>query len=75
MLIKKTSKNQITLPKKILYEIPSTDYFDISVKENSLVLKPVSVSPASDLGEIRKKIASLGLTENDIDNAIKWARK
>jgi hypothetical protein len=29
MLAKKTSKNQITLPKAIVQQIPATDYFDV----------------------------------------------
>jgi hypothetical protein len=31
MLAKKTSKNQVTLPKAIVEKIPSTEYFDVSV--------------------------------------------
>lgn len=77
MLAKKTSKNQITIPKKILSKLPSeSDYFDVSVKEDSIVLRPVKVSPAGiSFQSIRKKINSLGLSEKDISEAIKWARK
>lgn len=36
ILAKKTSKNQVTLTKKALEDIPETDYFDITAKGDSL---------------------------------------
>lgn len=75
MLAKKTSKNQITLPKKVLKRLPETDYFDVSVEKENIVLRPVKISSASTLENVRKKVASLGLTEDDIAEAIKWARR
>ena len=76
MLAKKTSKNQITLPKRVIEKLPKTDYFDISLRENEIILKPVKIMPAgSNLKTVREKIASLGLSELDIKKAVKWARK
>jgi len=76
MLAKKTSKNQITLPKRVIEKLPETDYFDISLRENEIILKPVKIMPAgSNLKAVREKIASLGLSELDIKKAVKWARK
>ncbi len=75
MLAKKTSKNQVTLPKKILAEIPDTDYFDVSLREGAVVLRPVTVTePGSRLATIRQKIRDLGIEAKDIDRAIRWAR-
>ena len=75
MLAKKTSKNQVTLPKKILKEIPDTDYFDVSLREGVLVLRPVTLAePGTRLATIRKKIRDLGIRPEDIDRAIRWAR-
>jgi hypothetical protein len=75
MLAKKTSKNQVTLPKKILKEIPDTDYFDVSLREGAVVLRPVTVAePGSRLATVRQKIRDLGLESADIDRAIQWAR-
>ena len=75
MLAKKTSKNQVTLPKKILKEIPDTDYFDVSLRERAVVLRPVTVAePGSRLATVRQKIRDLGLESSDIDRAIHWAR-
>jgi hypothetical protein len=75
MLAKKTSKNQITLPKKIVTELPETDYFDVSMREGAVILRPVTVAePGSRLTTVRRKIKELGLTPKDIDRAIRWAR-
>lgn len=76
MLAKKTSKNQVTLPKKILKEIPDTDYFDVSLREGNVVLRPVTVAAhSSRLATIRKKIRDLGIKSSDIGQAIQWARE
>jgi len=76
MLAKKTSKNQITLPKRLLKRLPKTDYFDIKVRGNEIVLKPVKITTTgSVLEDVRKKISSLGLSEKDIEKAVRWARK
>jgi hypothetical protein len=75
MLAKKTSKNQITLPKKIVTELPATDYFDVSMREGAVILRPVTVTEAGDrLAVVRRKIKHLGLTSKDIEHAIRWAR-
>lgn len=75
MLAKKTSKNQVTLPKKILKEIPETEYFDVSLREGVVELRPVTVTEAgARLATIRRKIHDLGMEPKDIDCAIQWAR-
>lgn len=75
MLTKKTSKNQVTLPKKALQEIPETDYFDVTTKDGILILRPVTLTePGSRLAAVRRKIKALGLEPRDVDRAIAWAR-
>lgn len=75
MLAKKTSKNQVTLPKKILKDIPDTEYFDVSIHEGAVMLRPVTVAEhGSRLTAVRKKIHALGIEPADIDRAIQWAR-
>jgi hypothetical protein len=76
MLAKKTSKNQLTLPKSIAGKFEGFDYFDVSVKDNSIMLKPVKMTPAgSALEGVRDKIEALGLKDEDIREAIRWARR
>jgi len=76
MLAKKTSKNQLTLPKEIIKEFPDTDYFDVSVKEKRIILLPVKITPADmTLAGVRDKLKKLGITEEDVTEAVTWARK
>jgi hypothetical protein len=75
MLAKKTSKNQVTLPKTIVQQIPDTEYFDVSIQKGAVVLKPVVVSVRGEqLRVVREKVQALGLTEGDVEGAIRWAR-
>ncbi len=72
MLAKKTSKNQITLPKKVVTRFNGVDYFDVSTDGESITLRPLQLSRAD---EVRAKLARLGITERDIADAVKWARR
>jgi hypothetical protein len=75
MLAKKTSKNQITLPKSIVDKLPKTDYFEVSLRGEDILLRPIVIeAKGTKLDRIRKKIKDLGLTEKDVDAAIRWAR-
>ena len=74
MLAKKTSKNQVTLPKKALQDIPETDYFDVTAKGGVLILRPVTMAePGSRHTAVRQKIKELGIEMKDVDRAIAWA--
>ncbi len=76
MLAKKTSKNQLTLPKEIVGNFPGVDLFDAMVEDNRIVLTPVKVTPiTASLEGIRAKMHKLGIDENDVTEAVKWARK
>jgi bifunctional DNA-binding transcriptional regulator/antitoxin component of YhaV-PrlF toxin-antitoxin module len=72
MLAKKTSKNQITLPKKIVDHFPGTDYFDVREESGRIVLVPMKTSRAD---EVRAKLEALGITETDVQDAVEWARR
>lgn len=76
MLAKKTSKNQLTLPKEIAERFPGIDLFDATVERNRIVLVPVKVIPiTSSLESIREKMEKLGIIEGDVTDAVAWARK
>ncbi|AFZ48487.1 hypothetical protein Cyast_2544 [Cyanobacterium stanieri PCC 7202] len=72
MLAKLTSKNQLTLPKRITNQIGAVEYFDIKVENGQIILTPVKIQRTD---EVRAKLAQLDITEEDIANAISWARK
>ena len=73
MLAKMTSKNQITIPKKIIEQLPDVLYFEVELKDGVVMLKPLKVYDTS-LERIRAKVKKLRLQENTVKEAIKWAR-
>ena len=76
MLAKKTSKNQITLPKAIVEVFPDAQYFDVLVQDQKIILLPVKIMPAgSTLEKVREKMRRLGITEEDVGEAVRWARR
>jgi hypothetical protein len=73
MLAKLTTKNQITIPKDIISRMPDVQYFDVAYDDGIVFLKPVKVYNA-DLAQIRAKIKKLGLSEDCVSEAVRWAR-
>jgi len=73
MLTKLTSKNQVTIPKAVLGRLPRVQYFEVELKDGVVLLKPVRVYD-TDLQKIREKIEKLGLAEDCVGEAVRWAR-
>ena len=73
MLVKLSSKNQVTVPRKILAQMPATQYLEVEWKDGAIVMKPVAVVE-TNLEQIRDKVKRLGLNENSVAEAIQWAR-
>ncbi len=72
MLAKKTSKNQITLPKAVIANFGGVDYFEVSTDGHSIVLRPLQASRAV---EVRERLEQLGIAEEEVAAAVKWARE
>lgn len=72
MLAKRTVKNQITLPKAIAIQFPDVEYFEVRTENQRIILEPLRRGQADS---VRKKLASLNITESDVAAAVKWARK
>jgi hypothetical protein len=72
MLAKRTSKNQITLPKAVVQTVGEADYYDVSVQDGRIVLTPVRLQQAD---AVRAKLEALGISQEDVSDAIGWARK
>lgn len=72
MLAKLTSKNQLTLPKEVISGFPDTTYFEIETSNGQIVLTPVRLQRAD---AVRSKLAELGITEQDVSDAVEWARR
>jgi hypothetical protein len=71
MLAKLTAKNQLTLPKSITREVGETEYFEVRVERAKIILTPVKIQRAD---AVRAKLAALDLSEQDVADAVAWAR-
>ena len=72
MLAKITSKNQLTLPKRVTNALGPVEYFEVEVRNGQVVLTPVRIQRAD---AVRAKLAELDLAERDIGDAVTWARE
>jgi len=72
VLAKKTSKNQLTLPKVIVDHFPGVDYFDVREDGDRIVLVPLRPNRAD---AVRDKLEEIGITEADVEAAVRWARE
>lgn len=72
VLAKRTSKNQITLPKAVVEAAGLADYYDVSAEGGRIVMTPVRLQQAE---AVRAKLAALGIREGDVEAAVRWARQ
>jgi len=72
MLAKMTSKNQLTLPKSVTAVVGAAEYYDVEARNGQIVLTPVRIQRGD---AVRAKLAELDLGEQDITDAVAWARK
>jgi len=71
MLTKITSKNQITLPKAVLSQCSPAEYYEVSAEGGRIVLTPVQITR---MDKVWDKLQALDMTEQDIVEAVQWAR-
>ena len=72
MLAKMTTKNQLTLPKSITAAVDSPEYYEVEARNGQIVLTPVRIQRGD---AVRAKLAELDLEEQDIADAVQWARQ
>lgn len=72
MLAKLTSKNQLTLPKAIMKQLPRPEYFSVELDAGRVILTPVCLRTAD---AVREKLQELGISEQDVAEAIAWSRQ
>jgi len=72
MLAKMTVKNQLTLPKAVVTRFSGVEYFDVSTDGTSITLRPLQ---RSRVDEVWKHLEKLGITEQDVSDAVAWAHK
>ena len=64
--------NQLILPDEVALALHGIEYVDIELKEDRLELTPV---PKTAADAVREKLATMGITEQDIADAVAWARR
>jgi hypothetical protein len=72
MLEKLTSKNQLTLPESIVTPTGNAEYYDVALESGRIIPTPVRIQQAD---AVRAKLEALGITEQDVSDAINWARQ
>lgn len=72
MIAKLTSKNQLTLPKRIVDQFADAKYFEVSTEYGRIILEPVNTT---SIMAVREKLETLGIAEEDVADAVAWARK
>lgn len=72
MLAKMTSKNQLTLPRRITEAVGAPQYFEVEVRDGRIILTPVRIQQAD---AVRAKLAELGIGGKEVAAAVTWARK
>lgn len=71
MIAKITAKNRLTLPKRVVEALGSPSHFEVEIDDGRLVLTPSRPRSASG---VRRKLQTLDLLENDVIDAVAWAR-
>ena len=71
MFAKKTAKNQITLPKAVVSLFSDVEYFDVTTDGEAIVLRPLRITRPD---EVRARLKQMGITEDDVKEAVTWAR-
>ena len=71
MPAKMTPKNRLTLPKRAVDAFGNPSHFEVEANADRLVLTPARRGVA---GDVRRKLAPLGLANSDVANAVAWAR-
>jgi bifunctional DNA-binding transcriptional regulator/antitoxin component of YhaV-PrlF toxin-antitoxin module len=75
MLAKLTSKNQVTLPKRVLEKLggsAAVTYFEVQTDGGRIILTPAHLGSAN---AVRDKLARLGIKAADVADAVAWARR
>ena len=75
MIARLTEKNQLTIPDPLVFDLPHSEFYDITCENGRIILTPVSLETMKERSdEVRRKIEELGITEEDGADAVKWAR-
>ena len=66
-----TGDNQLTIIDGVLGEFQYGDYFEVVIDNGRIVLTPIE---PDSIEAVWARIEALGITEDDVVDAVKWAR-
>jgi len=72
MLAEKLEKNRVDLPDVIAKQFEAVRYFDVNIENGRIVLQSIFNDALTD---IQNKLEALGISHEDIADAVKWARQ
>ena len=72
VLAKVTGAKQLTLPDDLLASFPGVDCFNMTEEGGRIVLTPVRIRRVD---AVRQKLAELDITDEDVRDAVAWARR
>ena len=72
VLAKVTGAKQLTLPDELLTSFPGVDCFNVTEEGGRIVLTPVRIRRVD---AVRQKLAELDITDEDVRDAVGWARR
>ncbi|PTD93812.1 hypothetical protein C9439_05705, partial [archaeon SCG-AAA382B04] len=79
-IIKMSKKGQLVVPKEIRKEgdFKASDHFVAIPVENGVIFKKIDLNVKEEFEKLHKKVkekfAKRGVEENDIEEAVEWAR-
>ena len=68
---RKQARTSLTLPKAIVARFNGCEYFEVSTDGSTIVLRPLEPNRAA---LVRDRLSKLGLSEQDVSDAVAWAR-
>ena len=71
LLARLTDRNLLVIPTVVTDEFPGIETFEVSIHDGNITLTPLRIESAD---EVRDKLAARGITEEDVAEAVKWAR-
>ena len=71
LLARLTERNLLVVPTVVTDQFAGIETFEASVENGKIVLTPLEI-PGADA--VRDKLAAKGITEQDVAEAVEWAR-
>jgi hypothetical protein len=71
MIVRKATRNRITLPLAIASCFSDVEYFDVKTDGERIIMRPLQRNPGA---KVRGRLSKLGIDEKDVAKAIAWAR-